>query len=102
MTNVERLQLVIRRLHGCESFRVGSVTVTDTGGKSVVQRVGVFALEDHPRATRAYAWTQVASGGPLYITVLALDPIRTAADAVRAWQRSSRSHVMELDGTTQP
>ena len=66
-----------------------------------MQQVEVFALEDHPSAARAYAWTQVASGGPLYITVLGLDPIGTAADAVRAWQRSSRSHVMELGGTTQ-
>ena len=102
MTDVERLGIVIRRLHGCESFHVGSVAVTDTRGKSVLQQVEVFALEDHPSAERAYAWTKFASGGPLYITVLGLDPIGTAADAVRGWLRSSRSHVMALGRTTQP
>lgn len=101
LTDVERLGIVIRRLHGCESFHVGSVAVTNIRGTLVVQQVEVFALEDHPSAARAYAWTKFDSGGPLYISVLALDPIGTAADAVRGWLRSSRSHVLALGGTTQ-
>jgi len=61
MNDVERLRAVIRRLHVCESLRVGSVAVPQIAGEMVVskERVEVFALEGHPQATRAYAWTQV-------------------------------------------
>jgi hypothetical protein len=79
MNERDRLREAIRRLHGCESFHVGSVAVA-----SIPEgRVEVFALEGHPQATRAYAWSQVTSGGWRCMAVLGLDPVRTAADAVR-------------------
>ena len=88
MNERDRLREAIRRLHGCESFHVGSVTVT-----SIPEgRVEVFALEGHPQATRAYAWSQVTSGGRRYIAVLGLDPVRTAADAVRLHPGADESY----------
>jgi hypothetical protein len=70
-TVVADLQRVIESQHGGRATFAQSVPVTEThNGQTVWQGVvHVFDLEDHPKATRAYAWSsptdgadQVASG----------------------------------------
>lgn len=56
-------------------------------GRPVWQgEVHVFDLEDHPRATRAYAWSSPVEGSDRrrFYAVLHLGGIRSATDAVRA------------------
>jgi len=88
MEERELLREAIRRLYGCESFHVGSVAVASIPDEG---RVEVFALHGHPQATRAYAWSEVASGRRRCRAVLGLDPIRTAADAVRLHRGADES-----------
>ena len=49
-------------------------------------QVHVFDLEDHPKATRAYAWSSPVEGSDRrrFYAVLHLGGIRSATDAVRA------------------
>lgn len=82
------LQAAIKRLHGCESRHVASVPVNETfKGKPVWQGVvEVFDLEGHAKAKQAFAWKH-ASGkgdGSRFVAVLAVPPVTTAQDAVRA------------------
>jgi hypothetical protein len=87
MKDVGRLRDAIRRLHGCDSFHVGSVAVHEQSGDATVWEgeVEVFALSGHPTAMRAYAWShETDAGGRRYVAVLGVDPIKTALDAVRA------------------
>jgi hypothetical protein len=56
-------------------------------GKTVWEgEVHVFDLEDHPAATRAYAWSSVIPGTERrrFYAVLHLGGIRSPLDAVRA------------------
>lgn len=53
--------------------------------------VEVFALLGHPKASVAYAWAhETDAGGKRYVAVLALPPVKTATDAVRASIASER------------
>lgn len=83
------LQAAIRRLHGCGSRHVESVPVNEMfQGKPVWQGVvEVFDLESHPTAKRAFAWKHASGaleGGARFVAVLAVPPVTTALDAVRA------------------
>ena len=88
MSYIEELQDVIRRLHGVESRHVESVPVKETfQGRTVWEGiVEVFELHGHPKATRVYAWSHKADGQKKrrHVTVLHVEPITSAAAAVRA------------------
>jgi hypothetical protein len=87
MSEQDRLRRAIRDLHGCESNFVRSEHVRETfEGQGVWEGdVEVFALVGHPRATMAYAWAhETDEGGRRFVAVLALPPVKTATDAVRA------------------
>jgi len=74
-------------LHGVEGTHPRSEPVRETfQGQTVWEGVvEVFALKGHPTAGLAYAWShETDAGGRRYVAVLGVDPIRTAADAVRA------------------
>jgi hypothetical protein len=80
---IERLQMVIRQLHGCDAAWLESVPVHEVyEGKTVWQGdVEVFALTGHPKANRCYGWTY---GEPeQFITILELPPVDSAAAAVK-------------------
>ena len=87
MTNIEELQDAIKQVHGVDSKHIESVPVHEeyqgqTVWKGVVE---VFALFGHPKASQAYAWSHETDGNKKrHITVLALHPVVSAADAVRA------------------
>jgi hypothetical protein len=90
LSYIEELQDVIRRLHGVESRRVESVSVKETfQGKTAWEGiVEVFELHGHPKTARAYAWSHKTDGPKkrkqVTITVLHVEPITSAAAAVRA------------------
>lgn len=81
------LQGAIRQQHGCESRWVESVPVhEEREGKTVWDGVvQVFALVGHPKAKRAYAWSQTTegTGARRFHVVLGLPPVDGPVMAVR-------------------
>jgi hypothetical protein len=58
---IPALQDAIRDLHGCESKHLRTVRVREKGptGKTVWRgEVEVFSLVRHPKAMKAYAWSE--------------------------------------------
>jgi hypothetical protein len=89
MSHIEELKEAIRHLHGAEATHSESVPVRETfRGETVWEGiVEVFDLVGHPKASRAYAWTNETddpANPHHHVTVLHLGPIKSAADAVRA------------------
>jgi hypothetical protein len=88
VTYIEELQDVIKHLHGVESSHVESVPIKETfQGKTVWEGiVEVFALKDHPKAARAYAWAYETDNPkkPRHVTVLHMGPVTSPLLAVRA------------------
>jgi len=82
---VGRLRKVIRDLYGCDSVHVASVPMHESvEGHGVWDHiVEVFSLIDHPKAEAVYAWC-CDPRQRCYATVLAVGPIVTPLDAVRA------------------
>lgn len=89
MTYIEELQDVIRKLHGVDATHVESVPVKETfQGKTVWDGiVEVFDLHGHPKAPKVYAWahdTDDPKKPRRHVTVLHLEPVTSAVQAVRA------------------
>ena len=77
----------IRHLHGCGATFVSSVPVHETLLGSTVWdgEVQVFALQGHPTAKLAYAWSHATEGAKRrFVAVLHEPPVISPADAVRA------------------
>lgn len=78
----------IRRLHGAEATFEQSVRVREEHGGQVVWDgvVQIFAVQGHPRATRAYAWSHGQGLGDhrRVVVVLGLPPVDGPVAAVRA------------------
>lgn len=83
---ITRLQTAIRDLHGCESFYISTESVTETFDGRVIWdgEVVVFGLLDHPTAKVCYGWSYEDAGKWHTTTVLALPPVETPNDAVKA------------------
>lgn len=86
--DVEQLRLAVENQHEAFAKLVQVVPVHEGfQGQTVWEGiVHIFALDAHPTATRAYAWSSPIEGSPkrrIY-TVLGVPPINSAADAVRA------------------
>jgi len=84
----ENLVQAIEGQHGGTARFREVVPVSETfNGQPVWEgEVHVFDLDDHPNATRAYAWSSPVEGSDKrrFYAVLHLGPIRSARDAVRA------------------
>ena len=85
---IERLQMALNHLHGCNSTWIESVPVREVfKGQTVwVGIVEVFDLAGHPKAKRAYGWSH--RDGPddkdeRFVTVLELPPVDSAQAAVK-------------------
>jgi hypothetical protein len=85
-----RLQNAIRRLNGCESKYVETVTVSQSF-QSFQQNtfwqgdVAVFEVYGHAKAQRAYAWSSTADNEETeYIVVLEIPPVSSPETAVQA------------------
>jgi hypothetical protein len=86
---ITELQDVIRRLHGVESKHVESVPIKETfQGRTVWEGlVEVFELHGHPQAPKVYAWSHEmddSQKSKRHVTVLHVEPVTSAAKAVRA------------------
>src|SRR5262245_5665999 len=83
ITDLTFLRRAIRDSHGCSSQHVASISVHEASWKGVVE---VFALERHPSAKYAYAWSYRNDAGKInYVAILDLPPIDSATDAVKAY-----------------
>jgi hypothetical protein len=85
---IERLQMALNHLHGCNSTWIESVPVHEVFRGQTVWRgiVEVFDLTGHPKAKRAYGWSH--PDGPddkneRFVTVLELPPVDSAQAAVK-------------------
>jgi hypothetical protein len=78
----------IRHLHGCEATHVETIAVHERSpsGETVWQGdVEAFALAGHPKASKAFAWSEATTGTKRrFFAVLGLGPVTGAAAAVRA------------------
>ena len=78
----------IRHLHGCEATHVETVAVHERApnGETIWQGgVEAFALSGHPKASKAYAWSEATTGTKRrFFAVLGIGPVTGAAEAVRA------------------
>ena len=87
MTERARLRKAIHRLHGLESTHLRSEPVhetlrRDTAWEGIVE---VFTVYGHAKTRLAYAWSHETDDGKRkYVAVLAVEPINTPLDAVRA------------------
>lgn len=86
---IERLQMVIHQLHGCGSQHVETVPVHEVfRGQTVWQGdVEVFALTNHPKALRCFAWSHCdgkGDEGERFVAVLEIPPVESPETAVRA------------------
>ena len=83
---IPALHDAIRHLHGCEARHVATEHVREEHrGQLVFERdVEVFELVWHPKATRAYAWSEATTGTKRrFFAVLHVPPIDSAIAAVR-------------------
>jgi hypothetical protein len=83
-----QLKEAIEVQHGGTATLVQAVPVKETfEGQTVWEGVvHVFDLDDHPMATRAYAWSSPIEGSTKrrFFAVLGIPPIMSPLDAVRA------------------
>lgn len=97
--NAAELKRAVEAQHGGTATLVQSVPVTERAmietrrGKVTHTReetvwegvVHIFDLADHPKATRAYAWsTELPDGKRRFYAVLRLGPVTGPVEAVRA------------------
>ena len=86
---IERLQMVIRQLHGCDAVWIESAPVHEVfRGQTVLKGfVEVFTLSGHPKAKKAYAWSHPEGKddtGERFVAVLEIPPVESPITAVRA------------------
>jgi hypothetical protein len=95
---IPALQDAIRDLHGCESKHLRTVRVREKGptGKTVWRgEVEVFSLVRHPKAMKAYAWSEATIAGKRrFFAVLHIPPVDSPAKAL---QGSIHADAMALE-----
>ena len=87
MNDTEALEQLICQLYRCETVHIQSLPIHENikGGSSWNGVVEVFSLKNHSKTQTIYAWNYADKlGDPQYVVVLAIPPIVTALDAVRA------------------
>ncbi len=84
--NITELKDAIRATHGCESLYVESVPIKEVfkGQAAWEGTVEVFALIDHPKAKRAFAWSYRDGDQNKTVAVLAIPPVDSPQNAVKA------------------
>jgi hypothetical protein len=88
MNEIEKLEKAILDLHGCKSMHMQTVAVQETYQGKIVWdgTVETFLLKNHPKAKLAFAWSYKTDDGSIqHVAVLALPPVATPLDAVRAY-----------------
>jgi hypothetical protein len=88
----EALKRAVEKMHECKAVHIGAEPVREYFRDELVWdgRVEIFALTDHPKATRAYAWGYEDEGKTKYIAVLEIPPVQDSRSAVRVAIASGR------------
>jgi hypothetical protein len=83
---LQNLKEAVTALHGCDCMHSGTSRVVEfwEGRKVFDGNVETFTLSAHPKACEAFAWAYNNGTEPQYVAVLAIPPIETPSDAVRA------------------
>jgi hypothetical protein len=87
---ISRLQDAIRRINGCESRYLETVTISESfqgfQEKALWEgEVVVFEIFGHPKATRAYAWSCISANEKTrYVVVLNIPPVVSPQTGVQA------------------
>jgi len=83
---IENLRTAIETMHQCKAVPEQSVWVVEGFGNKTVWEgvVESFALTDHPKAKRCYAWSNQDKGETQYVNVLEIPPVVSPQTAVRA------------------
>lgn len=86
---IERLQMVIHQLHGCDSKYVETVPIHEIFRGDTVWKgeVEVFNITGHPKAKRCYAWSHREGKddlGERFVAVLEIPPVISPETAVKA------------------
>lgn len=83
---IERIRLLVEQLHNCAAHHATTVYVHEIFEGHTVWKgdVEAFGLIGHPKATRANAWSEGKGNKERFFAVLAIPPVKCAADAVRA------------------
>ena len=88
MTNIEKLQDAIHRMHGCASSHIDSVPIEERFQDKVVWSgtVEVFRLEEHPEAVQCYSWSyRDDNDREQFVAVLDANPVVSPHSAVRGF-----------------
>ena len=85
---IAQVQVAVSQLHDCGATWCETVPVHEVfQGETVWQGdVEVFALHDHPKAKRAYAWAHLdgkQDERTRFVAVLEIPPVESAVTAVR-------------------
>ena len=87
-SSVDELRNAVESQHGGFATFNEAVPVKETFDDKTVWEgvVHVFDLENHPNATRCYAWSSPVDGSSKcrFYAVLEIPPVQSALDAVRA------------------
>lgn len=84
---IQALVEAIRHMHGVEARHVETVHVREThqGEKVWEGDIEVFTLIGHPKAPKAYAWSEATTGTKRrFFAALHMGPVDTPAKAVQA------------------
>lgn len=84
--HIERIQLAVEQLHHCKANHCATIPVHEVFRGQTVWKgnVEAFALAGHPKASKAYGWTEGNADKERFFAVLELPPVKSAQDAVRA------------------
>jgi len=97
MTKIARLQKAIKDQHGCDSEHLLTRPVRETFQGKVIWEgdVEIFRVENSETPI-AYAWSyKTDKGRTRYVAVLAIPPIHTAVDAVRAHLKNPQAITVQ-------
>jgi hypothetical protein len=83
---IGRVKPALEHLHNCGAVHRETVSVHEVFRGQTVWKgdVEVFDLTGHPKAKRAYGWSEKPPNGERFFAVLEFSPIKSALDAVRA------------------
>ena len=83
---IDDIRRAVEAVHGCSAKYECSFPVTEKRGEETVWEgfVESFALSQHPKAKRCYAWSFMERDEPRYVAVLELPPITSPHSALRA------------------
>jgi hypothetical protein len=82
------LKTAVERMHNCSASFLEDMVVVEKFGKKTVWSgaVSVYEIKEHPKATKAYAWSSPIEGSTKrrYYAVLHVQAIDLTEKAVRA------------------